>query len=97
MTFPVFFIGLYNAAIKPKRILKNIIVKIEINGDNNIFYSSTNSFKSSKIKRKNNLHIFNVSFLEYYTELFKSDEYYIIPEFFDNFKTVENNLNLDAI
>jgi hypothetical protein len=96
LTFPVFFIGLYNAAIKPNKILKNIINKINIDDDKIIFYSTSSIFKPSIPKRKGNLNVFNVTFLEYYTEKFNSEEYYLIPDFFDDFNIIETKLKLSS-
>jgi hypothetical protein len=94
-TFPVFLIGLYNAAIKPKKIIANIITKIEIHHDRYMFHTSTNSFESTIVKRKHNLTVFNLCFSEYYTVFFNSEEYLLFPEFFDNFKSIREELNLE--
>lgn len=94
LTFPVFFIGFYSAAIKPRRLIRNIVRKIQFEGSNIVIYSEDGMFSSTKIIRKRNLHVFNVIFLEYYSEKFGTEEYYIIPEFFDDFKDLEINLAL---
>lgn len=97
LTFPVFFIVFQSSIIKPKNIVKNLIIKIELNETDIIFFTEDKSIKSKQLKPKSNLQIFETTFQKYYTINSNSKEYFIFPEFFDNFKIIEHNINLGAI
>jgi len=91
-----FSLALTGGVIKPKKIIQNLIIKIELYDGEVLLFTEEKNIKSIHIKSKSNLQIFETTFLKYYTANFNSKEYYIIPEFFDNFKTVESNLNLGS-
>jgi len=89
MILPLLLLALYSAALKPQKVIKNLIVKIEISNNIIILETETLKFKFTNYKKQNNLRFFNQIFSEYY--IIKNDNiaYYLISDFFDDFTFLE--------
>lgn len=92
LVFPVLFIALFSGAIKPQKVAQGIIVKIEWNQDQILVYTEDICLSLKKVESKRNLQVFDKMFLKYYSVFVDSKEYYIIPEFFDDFEMFEKRL-----
>jgi hypothetical protein len=89
---PVHVITIYKWYFEPKKILKYLITNIEFT-EKEILYSNGNVvFLPDKIQKRNGLQIFETIIYKYYILEFNSRKYYLIPDFFDDFNSIENRV-----
>lgn len=91
--FPAFMARFYQNFIKAPKIIKNLIRKIEINQNEVKYFNQDSSFSTSKIKTKYEFKFFNINIIKYYILYYESEKYYLIPDFFDDFNVLEENIN----
>jgi hypothetical protein len=94
LTIPILLIAIKKGISEPKKFVNNLIIKIELHQEEVLLISKEGPISSNEIKLKKNLQLFETTFHKYYIVYFNNIEYYIIPEFFDNFENMEKKLNL---
>lgn len=95
LTYPVLIIGFFTGVIKPRKIIKNLVNVVESNPNGLTFYSEKGAINSNRIERKRHLQVFQSSFNYYFVFTIGKDKYYLIPEFFDDFKLFEDRIKVN--
>ena len=97
LTFPILIIVFKVGVINPKKFVRNLIIKMEFEDGDLFFFTEEESIKSLNFKLQRNLQIFESTFEDCYIVNFKSKEYYLIPDFFENFELVKNQFHCGII